>query len=78
MVNSEGEAETVVAETDGTNVDAAIGYAHEPIAAAPAAVTKNAVPTLRRSGWIGLRTIFVVVFTIPIVAPLTYVAAHVV
>ena len=38
VVNSEGEAETAVAE--------AIGYAHGPIVAAPATTTKNAVLTL--------------------------------
>ena len=46
VVNSEGEAETEVVETIAGSVAAAIGYAHVPIVAVPAAATKNAVLTL--------------------------------
>ena len=46
VVNSEGEAETVVDEADAGNAAAAMGYAHEPIVDVPAATTKNAVLTL--------------------------------
>ena len=80
MVNSEGEAETAVAVAVVGSAVAAIRYAHAPIApitvVAPAATTKNATLTPRRSGWIGLRIALIV--SIPIVAPLPYVAAHVI
>ena len=46
VVNSEGEAETAVAEAVVRSVAEAIGYAHGPIVAAPATTTKNAVLTL--------------------------------
>ena len=45
MVNSEGEAETEVAVRVARSVAAAIGHARVPIVVAPAAATKNAVPT---------------------------------
>ena len=77
MVNSEGEAETAVAVAAAGSVAEANGYAHEPIVVVPAAATKNAaLTTLRRSGWIGLRIPLIV--SIPIVAPLIYVATHVI
>ena len=76
MVNSEGETETeVVAAIVGSAV-AAFGYAHAPNAEVPAATTKNAALTLRRSGWIGLR--IALIWSIPIVAPLPYVTTHVI
>ena len=78
VVNSEGETETdEAAAVDGSDV-AAFGYAHVPIVADPAATTRNAALTLRRSGWIGLRTVSIIVLIIPIVAPLIYVATHVI
>ena len=76
VVNSEGETETEVEETCVGSASAAIGYSHATIAVTPATATKNAIPTLRRSGWIGLRIALIV--SIPIVAQLPYVAAHVI
>ena len=76
MVNSEGKTETVVIAAVDGSVAVAKGYAHVPNAVAPAATTKNAAPTLRRSGWIDLR--IALIASIPIVAPLIYVAAHVI
>ena len=76
VVNSEGEAETVEVATVSGSVAVAKGYAHAPIVVVPAATTNNAVHTLRWSGWIGLRIALIV--SIPIVAPLPYVAAHVI
>ena len=78
MVNSEGETETVAVAAIVGSADDANGYALVPIVEVPAATTKNAVLTLRRSGWIGLRTVSIIVRIIPIVAPLPYVAAHVI
>ena len=78
VVNSEGETETDVAGAVAGSVVAANGYAHAPIVDVPAATTKNAALTLRRSGWIGLRTVSIIVLIIPIIAPLPYVAAHVI
>ena len=46
VVNSEGEAETVVDEADVANGAVAKGYSHVPIEVVPAATTKNAVLTL--------------------------------
>ena len=76
MVNSEGETETDVVAARGGRAAEAIGYAHVPNVDVPAATTNNAVLTLRWSGWIGLR-INLIVF-IAIVAPLFYVATHVI
>ena len=76
MVNSEGKTETVVIAAVDGSVAVAKGYAHVPNAVAPAATTKNAAPTLRRSGWIDLR--IALIASIPIVAPLIYVATHVI
>ena len=76
VVNSEGEAETAVEGAGAGSAVVAIGYAHIPIEVVPAATTNNAVLTLRRSGWIGLRIALIV--SIPIVAPLPYVSAHVI
>ena len=55
VVNSEGETDTEVVVAAVGSADDAKGYAHEPNEEVPAATTKNAVLTLRRSGWIGLR-----------------------
>ena len=76
MVNSEGETETEDAAMRAGSAVVAMGYAHVPTVAAPAATTMNATLTPRRSGWIGLRIALRVSF--PIVAPLIYVAAHVI
>ena len=76
MVNSEGETETDVEGAGVGSAADAIGYAHALTDVVPAATTKNAAPTLRWSGWIGLR-ITLIVF-MPIVAPLFYVATHVI
>ena len=76
VVNSEGEAETVAAVAVDGNVAVAIGNTHVPIDVVVAATTKNAVLTLRQSGWIGLRIPLIV--STPIVAPLIYVATHVI
>ena len=46
VVNSEGETETVGEDTEVGRIDVAIGNAHAPIAAVPAATTKNAALTL--------------------------------
>lgn len=46
VVNSKGEAETVVDVVVVGSVVVAMGYAHVPIEAAPAATTKNASLTL--------------------------------
>ena len=78
MVNSEGEAETAAEVEIVGSVTPEIGYAHAPIVVVPAATTKNAALTLRWSGWIGLRTVSIIVLIMPIVAPLPYVAAHVI
>ena len=76
MVNSEGEAETDDDVAVAGSEVVATGYAHAHIEVAPAATTKNAALTLRRSGWIGLR--IALIASPPIVAPLPYVAAHVI
>ena len=76
VVNSESEAETGVVVVRAVSAVVAIGYARVPTVVAPATTTKNAVPTLRRSGWIGLRITLIV--SIPIVAPLPYVATHII
>ena len=76
MVNSEGETETADVVSVVGRAVAAIGYAHAPNVGQPAATTKNAALTLRRSGWIGLR--IALIASPPIVAPLPYVAAHVI